>query len=351
MITDNYTIQVFDPLESSDETIELFFDLADEWNIEEDPDEPLFPREQRKKFLLDPHPNSQNYRWLVYPKGDSNKVIAYGDLSINTEKHPNYETNKHIGFFSIYVTRNLRRKGLGSKILRVILDKAKELDRLTIFHCGTSIESGHEFLSHYKGTVAIEGASNRLYISEANWELMEKWREVASEKVKEEGVIIEDFFECPEEIIEEYMALYTETMNQQPMGELEWVPKHTPESRRINEKRSADKGIEWYTLITRESDKKISGLTEYFYYKHAPHRIEQGLTGVKEEYRGRGLGKWLKAEMLFRIKERFPDVKYINTGNATDNAPMLSINKRMGFKEYIPNKLYKLKQEELDKLI
>jgi len=82
MISDNYSIEEFDPLESSDEVIELFFDLTDEWSLEEDPDDPLFPRDVRKKFLLDPHPNSINYRWLMYPKGTKNKVVGYGNLSV-----------------------------------------------------------------------------------------------------------------------------------------------------------------------------------------------------------------------------------------------------------------------------
>jgi RimJ/RimL family protein N-acetyltransferase len=350
MLSTSYIIEVFEPLESSDEVIELYFDLADEWSLEEDPDEPLFPREARKKFLLDPHPNSHNYRWLVYQDKDKNKVIGYGNLSIFTEKHPNYEENKHVAFFSIYVTRELRRKRLGSKIFREIIDKAKELGRLSTFHCGTAIESGHEFLSHFKGTISNEGATNRLYFSDANWDLMEDWRKTVSKKANKEGMEMEDFYECPEDIIEEYMLLYTETMNQQPLGELEYVPKFTPETRRFDEKRLSEKGVEWYTLITRENDGTISGLTEYFYFKQAPHRIEQGLTGVKEVFRGRGLGKWLKAEMMFRVKERFPEVKYFETGNATENAPMLSINERMGFKEFLPNKLYKFKLEELDKI-
>ena len=351
MNLNNFRIVVFDPLKTSDEIIEQVFDIRDEWSIEEDPDEPLFPRDVRKKFLLDPHPHNKNYRWLVYPEEESDKVIGYGDLYIYLEEHPNYEENKHVGFFAIFVSKDFRRKKLGKMILRIIINKANELERLSTFHCGTAIESGHQFLSHYKGSIAIEGATNRLYISDANWELMESWKKTVSEKANEEGIIMEDFFECPEEIIEEYMVLYTETMNQQPLGELEYKPKFTPETRKLDEKRLLDKGMEWYTLITKESDKTISGLTEYFYFKQAPHRIEQGLTGIKEEYRGKGLGKWLKAEMLFRIKERFPKVKFIETGNASENAPMLSINERMGFKEFIPNKLYKFKLEELDQLI
>ena len=95
-----------------------------------------------------------------------------------------------------------------------------------------------------------------------------------------------------------------------------------------------DLGRSWITFITMEPSGEISGLTEM---RHNPNRktmISQLLTGVQENHRGRGLGKWLKASMLLKIRETFPEVKTITTGNATSNAPMLSINNRLGFKLY-----------------
>lgn len=38
--------------------------------------------------------------------------------------------------------------------------------------------------------------------------------------------------------------------------------------------------------------------------------------------------------MLTVIREEFPQAHYIETGNANVNAPMLSINQRLGFRRY-----------------
>ena len=84
-----------------------------------------------------------------------------------------------------------------------------------------------------------------------------------------------------------------------------------------------------------------------FYSKQEPDRVQQMLTGVKNEFRGRGLGKWLKAEMMFLIKEQFPNAKFISTGNADSNAPMLSINKRMGFKRSLTGTTFKWNASKL----
>jgi mycothiol synthase len=69
-----------------------------------------------------------------------------------------------------------------------------------------------------------------------------------------------------------------------------------------------------------EIDGRLSGVTEIYYHPERPHVVEQEVTGVLEAERGRGLGKWLKTDMLLFIKEQHPDVEFISKGNATADA-------------------------------
>lgn len=41
-----------------------------------------------------------------------------------------------------------------------------------------------------------------------------------------------------------------------------------------------------------------------------PMILEQGFTGVYPEYRNKGLGRWLKAEMMQRILRERPEVEF-----------------------------------------
>ena len=66
------------------------------------------------------------------------------------------------------------------------------------------------------------------------------------------------------------------------------------------------------------------------------------MTGVLKAERGRGLGKWLKAQMLLHIRETYPVAIYINSSSASVKKPMLSINQRIGFQEYQQFVFYKL---------
>ncbi len=63
-----------------------------------------------------------------------------------------------------------------------------------------------------------------------------------------------------------------------------------------------------------------------------PTRGFQGDTGVDPNHRDRGLGRWLKAEMLLRLIDERPAVRRVTTQNAGSNAPMLNINHALGFR-------------------
>ena len=65
-----------------------------------------------------------------------------------------------------------------------------------------------------------------------------------------------------------------------------------------------------------------------------PDRVYQMLTAVARPWRGRRIAKGVKAAMMRLIHDRHPDIRFIATSNAKVNAPILSINKRLGFAEH-----------------
>ena len=125
--------------------------------------------------------------------------------------------------------------------------------------------------------------------------------------------------------------MYTETINQRPTGNMEQRITTNPESRRIEERNFRKRGIECYTMVSREPGGQISALTDIMYNHEEPYRVNQYFTGVLDRYRRKGLAKRLKAEMLFVIRDKFPDVEYIKTTTARTNRPMRAINKALGF--------------------
>lgn len=325
-------IKPFDSTKAPDEVLEKVIDFQDEFRKELSPDDPPFPREIALKELQNPHPHRERVRFLAWI---DDEIVGASEIGWMKEEAPGYEKNKHIGSIDVRVKREYRGQGIAKKLLVPVLEASEKNPNLTTIFGGSWHDAGRSLCEKLGGKFSQEGAENRLELKDVDWNMIKEWNEKGLDIAKKEGITLQFFEDCPEDIIEEYCMVYQETMNQQPLGEYDGEITITPESRRLNEARQRERGLKWYTLITKEKDGRISGLTEILYHPSIPEKAFQNLTGVKQEYRGRGLGKLLKAHMLLWITEKFPEIKTIVTGNDVTNKPMLSINTRMGFKKHI----------------
>lgn len=293
---EKYIIKEFDPKTAEDEELYKVFRCLDILFDEKETDDPKPSDDFRMKNFRIVSPMTTEYWWLVWL---NEQVIGYCVIYARTEKSPSYAESKHVAYLSIRIVKEHRRKGIGLEIMKRLVAKAKETEVVTTFQTNSSYDSGYAFSEKLNGILALESAENRCRISEIDWKIMKEWRDQGRKRGKEDGRTLQWFEVCPEEIIEEYCKVYTETMNQQPLGELEHKPNITPESRRVTEKNYKKLAYQWYTVIAREDNGKISGLTDVTYIPEQSYRLEQELTGVLVEFRGKGLGKWLKSEMLF----------------------------------------------------
>jgi GNAT superfamily N-acetyltransferase len=243
------------------------------------------------------------------------------------------EANKHIAWVQVAVLAPHRRRGIGRKLLSKAAALAKERSKsLIVSNCDE--EDGKAFIKAIGAQVAQKRQENRLYLDRVDWQMVERWAEAGPSRSP--NATLQWFVNRIDDgIIEDYCKMYTETFNQRPLDELGVDDViFTPEMHGEREATNAEVGGKWLTAITREADGDTSGLTEMIYTPDKETMIQQLLTGVKETYRGSGLGKWLKAAMLLRFRKKFPQVKVVTTDNATSNAAMLSINERLGFKTH-----------------
>jgi len=340
----NFRIEEFEPKKAPDDFWEDYFEFTEANFRYNNPDDPLPNREaviQRQKADI---PNYHVKRWLAFTP--ENKIIGWAGFGAVAESSSEYEENKHVSEGNIFALPDYHRKGIGTALLKVIVQEAQSLNR-TVIEIGSSQDSGRAFLKKHGAVLTLEGAENRLELDDVDWDLMQSWIDEGPKRP--EGVTIESFFDVPEDILDEYCEVYKICGNMAPQGDMEYRANMAAKLRRELEQRFRDMGRKNFTLISREKDGRISGLTEIVYDSREDYQILQELTGVLPEFRGRGLGKWLKAQMVFHIRDNYPNAKMIITGNADVNAPMLSINERMGFKRHKGGQMYKFQTEELAK--
>lgn len=265
----------------------------------------------------------------IFEKGKLDDMIGIQMYGWFKEESQMYEQNQHVAIIDIQLIPSVRGNGIGKKLLKFAYEKVNEKGKKFVMG-NTEEEAGRQFGKTIGANEALAMIENRLKYADVDWDLMRQWVKTGEER--NPNTKLQFHFEIPEEIIKHYADVYTETLKQVPMGELDFEPIQTPELIRKSEKEMKEQEKLQLTAITVESDDEISGLTELIYNPHLEVRLGQNLTSVREHHRGRGLGKWLKAAALLKAKDDWTKTEYVVTGNATTNAPMLGINDKMGFK-------------------
>lgn len=140
---------------------------------------------------------------------------------------------------------------------------------------------------------------------------------------------------CPEELLEDWARLSTQMEADVPMGDLTRpAPRSDVEAIRRTEQRMDAQGWTLVRALAYDSGLAV-GYTEIFVSRHDPEIITQDDTLVDRAHRGRGIGRVLKLANLENLAgvPELARARWIQTYTALDNAPMLALNRSLGFRE------------------
>jgi GNAT superfamily N-acetyltransferase len=313
-------------------------------NCEYRPDDPPIPLEEHIQGWKN-IPDFVEHETYVAWDPTHLEIISCGEIAI-------FHTgdNEHAADIRVEVLSEYRNRGIGRQVLKVLLPFAQKHRRtlLISFVCDRIPEAAI-WLERLGGRKGLSMHINQLKVSEFDKTLVQQWLSQSEDKHAEFELCFLDG-PYPEDVIQEIAELFQEVANDQPRENLEIEDmKFTPEMFRQEEKNMFARGSQRWTLYLRDrSNGKVVGLTEVLWNPNRPMLLQQAFTGTYPAYRSRGLGRWLKAEMMRRILTDRPQVEFIRTGNANSNAPMLKINTEMGFKPYISNTVWQVDTEKVE---
>lgn len=323
--------------------IEAWNALLNSWRAEVDPEDPPYPSSVDADAVLNQPAFVKTHFWAIWDEVRE-KILGTSTLVIIDT-----EDNRDMATLDLIVHHDHRRQGIGSALLAPALPVMHTTGRSRFTgETEGSIPAGEEFLQVLGGRKILETHTNQLALQELDRALLQTWLKAAN-PLKAEFAMGLWGNQYPEDQLEGVARLY-DLVNDQPMGEIEmerW--KITPDLiRELNRQRSQG-SAELRTYYLREkATGNYVGYTEIAWRPEKEFLAKQGMTAVDPAYRNRGLGRWLKAAMLEKLMRERPQVRYVRTGNADSNAPMLKINQALGFKPYSSNTQWELTRDGIE---
>ena len=305
------------------------------------PDDPPTPLEETVAQMRNVPPFVSVEAWAGW-NPEKTEIVASSVVSfLKTEE------NTHLVQFNLGVDQEHRRQGLGRALLGCCADAARrEGRRLMITDTNERVPAGAAFMQRLGAERGMQMHTNQLVLAELDSALIQQWQEDGAARAA--GFTL-GFWDGPYPDDQlDAIAKLTDVMNTAPRENLDMEDMHfTPEQIRQQEKMRTAMGTQHWTVYAAETATgRFAGFTEVQWNPNRPEIVSQGGTGVFPEFRGLGLGRWLKAAMLARILQHRPEAKYVRTGNADSNAAMLGINHALGFTPYISRTVWQLDTEK-----
>src|SRR5690606_15382234 len=303
------------------------------------PDDEPVPFEYRVARWQAPSPEHQLFQRFYAEEGGD--IVGY----LSTVRLPIDDPAMLIA--SIVVAPEHRGRGIGRRLLGFMLDWSEPLgiERLTAdVAAGLPSEAVLERLG-MRHVMTVR--RSRLEPGAVDWDLMERWIERARDRATDDELVR---FES--RVADEYLerwARIKNVMNTAPREDAEWEDfDMTPEKWRAEEDNTDLRGDDYLAIGgLHVPSGEFAGLTDVFLPRLFPSQGRQGDTGVDPAPRSKGLGRWLKAEMLKWIASSRPEAKRIDTFNAGSNEPMLAINVEMGFEPILVENVWQATVEEV----
>ena len=237
--------------------------------------------------------------------------------------------NEHAAWMTeLWVLPSHRRRGIGSQLLAEAVAFARSGDRSLL--SGNHYEGAAAsiaFAAHHGATPASAIEQNRVLVANLDRGLLAGWNTTPA------GYSLVAFDDvCPDDLLDGFVRV-SEALNDAPRSDSAGDAIFSAELRR-NEERAmrADGTTQWVACARDNATGELAGMTELTLTSYQPWLVHQGTTVVDRRHRGHGLGRWLKSVNALRVLGERTETRVIETWNDGTNAPMLAINREMGFR-------------------
>ena len=332
----DYSIEPVDLEHASDDELRPFVEFNWLRSREEIPEDPVPPFEALAARFRMTSPMFVRQRWAAWAEP--------GSLAASLVVNRSTQDNLNIREVAIEVHPDHRRRGLGKKLLATAIEQCGEGQGLILEGWTMSrVPAGAAFAERIGAKAGLRMRNSQLDLGTIDRALIDAWA-----AIDPAGYRLEWIGNATPDHLMDNVVTALRAINTMPREDLQvedW--KFTPETMREWERMTRARGQEHrMALAVEESTGASAAFTDVFFDPRVPSVIHQGGTATIPEHRGKGIGKWVKAQMARRLLEEVPQARYIRTDNAGTNAAMLAINVAMGFKPVWESVIWQIPLED-----
>ena len=263
---------------------------------------------------------------------ERDEVVAAGMASLPKED------NRHLGWVMPWVEPHRRRQGLGSEVLAHLLELCRDNGRTHhIIETSYSFERREDhpyrrFAEKHGFTLANTEVRRHLPLPVDDAELDRLIEESAAHH---EGYRIVSFDgPIPDELVDSLCQTKAQLGVDAPTGAIDFEEEHMDRAGlREREALLAKQGRVMISTLAISPQGEVVAYNDLVIPRDDLPQVYQWGTLVRREHRGHRLGMAVKARGLKELQSRIgPDRTRVSTCNAEQNAHMVAINERLGFR-------------------
>jgi GNAT superfamily N-acetyltransferase len=264
--------------------------------------------------------------WIVRDGAD---VVAAAQMSLPERD------NRDSGFADVLVAPEHRRRGLGGRLLRHLVDQARAAGRTRLVLWATepadAPSPGAAFLRAAGARLGMVEMRRRLVLPHRDPAELAELASVAARSAQGYR-LVQWTGPTPDAWCDDLAVLVARMSTDAPTGELTTEPQRWDADRlRERDAAAAANGVRSVVTAAQDPDGRLVAFTEASTCVVADGFAMQGDTLVAPAHRGRRLGLWIKLANLEQLVRAHPEVRAIDTFNADDNRWMIAVNEAMGF--------------------
>ncbi len=265
-----------------------------------------------------------HYKRYSFIEQDSKTILGFGKIN-----HAMWMFHPQKFLVDVLVDPRHQDKGIGSKIYEKLAKELTNLHAITIWaNVKENMPRALAFAERNGFTEKKRAWESRLEPSEVDVARFQKYANKASNEGIRITTLPEEQARDPEAVRKLY-ELVQQVSKDVPMP----IPytRVSFEQWKATEVKNPNLIPEGYFIAT--DTPRYVGLSSVWRLDKEPKTLLQAMTGVLREYRGRGIGMALKLKVVqYALQNNYDKIK---TWNDSENAPMLAVNTKLGFKREV----------------